>query len=55
MMKKMGIVKQAEVFERMCPFCNKKLGTVEYFKLKTKKLCTCDHCEKTIDRRYVVH
>lgn len=37
--------------EKHCPFCFEKLGNVEYFKLKTRKICKCSKCGKIVDKR----
>lgn len=50
-MQKDGFAPEREPFARLCPFCYEKLGSVAYLQLKTKKVCQCSKCGRTIDKR----
>lgn len=53
--QKVSFISPLEEISQNCPFCNEKLGSVEYIKQKIWKICKCLKCGKTIDRRYEVY
>lgn len=53
-MRSTGLIKRQEWEIRNCPYCCRKLDGVEFMKRKVLKICTCRHCRKTIDERYIV-
>lgn len=50
-----GIIASKGEYLKICPFCGEELAKTVVLKRKLKKTCKCNHCNKTIDERFVVH
>lgn len=52
-MNEKGIIPQPKWLQGRCPFCLKKLGTIEKVKRGISGKYKCKNCDKIIDERFI--